>query len=145
MCDFRISQIKACKNIFSQTNIHCCFFHFSQSIWNHFKKYELCGEGKYLENTELLFNLQTLCFIKKDKIESFFSKIQKKYKNNKSIKFFNYFKRTWLGKSIPIPLWNYSDLLEEENSITNLKFHYTICENINRFLNLKLKKLNALE
>ena len=78
MCDFRISQIKACKNIFPQTNIHCCFFHFSQSIWNHFKKYELCGEGKYLENTELLFNLQTLCFIKKDKIESFFSKIQKK-------------------------------------------------------------------
>ena len=46
-------------------------------------------------------------------------------------------------QKIPLALWNYSDLIkEEENSINNIKFHYTnnICEKINRYLNLNLKK-----
>ena len=37
-------------------------------------------------------------------------------------------------KNYTLPLWNYSDLIEEEeNSISNIKFYYTnnICENIN--------------
>ena len=143
MCDFRTSQIKAAKKIFPHANIHCCFFHYSQALWNNMKKYNLSGEGTYAQNAELLFNLQILCFIKKEKVEYLFEKITKKYKQNLFKKFFIYFKRTWLGKTIPIPLWNYSDLIEEEeNSISNIKFHYTnnICENINRFLNINLKK-----
>ena len=143
MYDFRISQINAAKQIFSHCNLHCCFFHYSQAIWSNFKKYQLCGKGTYGENSELLFNLQLLCFIKKDKVEKLFDMIKNKYKNIKFNKFFNYFKRTWLGKTIPLPLWNYSDLIEEEgNSIINKKFHYTnnISENINKFLNINLRK-----
>lgn len=41
MCDFRISQIKSINEIFPRCNIHGCFFHFSQGIWNHFRKYGL--------------------------------------------------------------------------------------------------------
>ena len=142
MCDFRTSQIKAVKKIFPHTNIHCCFFHYSQALWNNMKKYNLCGEGTYTRNAELLFNLQILCFIKKEKVEYLSEKITKKYRQNLFKKFFICFKRTWLGKTIPIPLWNYSDLIEEENYISNIKFHYTnnICENINRYLNINLKK-----
>ena len=48
-----------------------------------------------------------------------------------------------LSKTIPLPLWNYSDLLEEkEESNINKIFHYTnnISENINKYLNLNLRK-----
>ena len=82
MCDFRISQIKAAKKIFPHSNLHCCFFHYSQAIWNNMKKYDLCSKGTYTQNTELLFNLQILCSIKKEKVENFFEKIKKKYKQN---------------------------------------------------------------
>ena len=79
MYDFRISQINAAKQIFPHCNLHCCFFHYSQAIWSNFKKYQLCGKGTYGENSELLFNLQLLCFIKKDKVEKLFDMIKKKY------------------------------------------------------------------
>ena len=32
MCDFRVTQINAKKNVFPQTNIDCWFFHYSQAI-----------------------------------------------------------------------------------------------------------------
>ena len=82
MCDFRTSQIKAAKRIFPHANIHCCFFHYSQALCNNMKKYNLCGERTYAQNAELLFNLQILCFIKKEKVEYLFEKITKKYKQN---------------------------------------------------------------
>ena len=87
MCDFRVSQINAAKNVFPQTNIHCCFFHYSQAIWNNFKKYELCEKGSYKDISELLFNLQLLCFIKKEKVESTFDKIKKNIKIINTINF----------------------------------------------------------
>ena len=46
-CDFCLSQVKAIQKIYSRCNIHCCFFHYSQSIWRNFKKYKLCEKGNY--------------------------------------------------------------------------------------------------
>ena len=80
MCDFRLSQIKSVNNIFPRCNIQGCFFHYIQAFWNHFRKYELCGKETYLNNSELLFNLQILCFIPIEKVEYFFNKIKRKYK-----------------------------------------------------------------
>lgn len=54
MCDLRISQIKSINNILSRCNIQCFFFQYSQSIWNHFRKYGLYGKNIYLNNSELL-------------------------------------------------------------------------------------------
>ncbi len=53
-----------------------------------------------LNNSELLFNLQLLCFIDIENIEDFYKKIVKAYKENKYKIFFNYFKKTWLGQII---------------------------------------------
>ena len=58
--------------------MHCCFFHFSQAFWNNFKKNDLCGTRTYEKNSELLFNIQILYFIKRDKIEKIFKEIIKK-------------------------------------------------------------------
>lgn len=140
MCDFTISQINAAKQILLHSNFHCCLFNYSKAIWSKFIKYQLCGKSTYHEISELLFNLQLLCFIKKDKFEKTFDMIIKKFQNFKYNNIFNYFKRTWLGKTDPLPLWNYSDLIEEGNSIINKKFHHTnnISENINKFLNSNL-------
>jgi hypothetical protein len=65
MCDFSKAQIKSIQKFFKDCKLHCCFFHFSQCIWNIFRKYNLCGKNTYNENSSLLFNIQILCFIKK--------------------------------------------------------------------------------
>ena len=80
MCDFRISRINAAQKIFPYTNLHCCLFHYRKAIWINFKKYEFCGKGTYNDNSELLFSLQLLCFINKDKADRMFSKIKKNIK-----------------------------------------------------------------
>ena len=36
--------------LFPNVSLHCCFFHFSQAIWNNFKKNQLCGKGTYETN-----------------------------------------------------------------------------------------------
>ena len=77
---FRVSQINAAKNIYPQTNNHYCFFQYSQAIWNNFKNYKLWGNGTYKDDSKLLFNLQLLYFIKKEKEENTFDKIKKNIK-----------------------------------------------------------------
>ena len=113
MCDFKLSQIKSIQSIFPRCKIHGYFFHYIQAIWKHFMKYGLPSNKNYSSNVKLLFNLQLLCFINLDKIDSFYNCITKKFKDNKYKSFFNYFKRTWLGTSIPKILWNYSNLLQK--------------------------------
>ena len=48
----------------------------------------------------------------------------KTYKENKYKKFFNYFNKTWLGKTIPKKLWNFSDILDDNKILIN--FHLLI-------------------
>ena len=66
--------------LFPNVSLHCCFFHFSQAIWNNFKKNQLCGKGTYETNYELLFNIQLLCFMKTEKVQNFFQELKKNIK-----------------------------------------------------------------
>ena len=110
MSDFSIGQIKACQKIFPNCLFNGCFFHWTQSIWKKFQDYGLRGKGTYIFNITLLFNLQVLCFIKRDKVPSLYKKIKKKFDiNDNTEKFFNYFKNNWLGKRYPLKIWNYYD------------------------------------
>ena len=77
MYDFNIAQIKSIKSIFPECLIHTCIFHFSQAIWQNFKKYNLTGKGTYNDNSELLFNIQLMNFMDRGKIEEFFKKLKK--------------------------------------------------------------------
>ena len=141
MCNFALGQINALKKVFPDVQLHCCFFHFSQAIWNNFKKNDLCGIGTYEKNSELLFNIQILCFIKRDKIEKFFKEIIKKYKERKYKIFLNYFNKTWLGTRYPTNIWNFNDIISgDENKVKNFHFTNNLSENINRYLNNNLKR-----
>ena len=142
MCDFSMGQILAVKKVFEEVQIHCCFFHFSQAIWHRFKINNLCGIGTYQKNRELLFNIQIMCFMKRDKIDSFYNQLKRKYKENKYKKFFEYFSKNWLGGKYPKNLWNYYDIINNDNSNNITHFHLTnnLCENINRYLNSNLKR-----
>ena len=89
----------------------------------------------------MLLNLQILCFIKIDKLDYFYGKIKKKFKETKQKSFFQYFLRIWIGSKIPKSLWNFSDALEKNDNKDI--FHSTnnnLTKNINRYLNSKLKR-----
>ena len=122
MYDFALSQINGAKEIFPDCSLHCCFFHYSQCLWKNFRKYRLCGKNTYNDNYALLFNLQLLCFIDRKRIKSFFGKIKQTFNDNKYNDFLNYFNRNWLGKRYPVCLWNYVDILSNNNNIEKFKF-----------------------
>ena len=89
----------------------------------------------------ILFNLGLLCFIPRNKINSLFKKIRKKFDiNDNTNKLFNYFNKYWLGKRYPIKLWNYYDRLHNasNNSLSKYITTNNLNENINKFLNLNL-------
>ena len=143
MSDFAIGQIKACQKIFPNCLFNGCFFHWTQSIWKKFQDYGLGGKGTYIFNITLLFNLQVLCFIKRDKVPSLYKKIKNKFDiNDNTEKFFNYFKNNWLGKRYPLKIWNYYDRLNlaSNNSLSRYITTNNLNENINRFLNQGLKR-----
>ena len=100
-------------------------------------------KNTYSINSELLFNLQILCFTNIDNIESFYNKIKKKFNENKYKMFFNYYSKKLLGKTIPKKLWNFSDILENENNLNNFSFTNNVSENINRYLNQSLKRVRC--
>lgn len=78
----------------------------------------------------ILFNLQLLCFIPRNKLNNLFKKIKKKFDvNEKTGKLFTYFKNYWLGKKYPIKLWNYYDRLH--NASNNSLSKYNTTNNLN--------------
>ena len=76
-------------------------------------------------------------FMSWDKIEDFFKKIKKTYENNKFKKFFSYSNRIWLGSRYRKKLWNYHDIIENEEDRKKFNFTNNIIENIDRYLNWK--------
>ena len=81
-----------------------------------------------------------MCYIKRDKIQNFLNHL-KKNKGENYKKFFDYFYKTWLGNRYPFKLWNFIDIIINEQNNKNFVFNDDLCENINRFLNSNLKKL----
>ena len=75
----------------------------------------------------------------RENIDNFFKDLKKHYKNNKYTIFFKYFSGTCLITHYPKKLWNYNDIVKNENNNKLFLFTNNITENINRFLNSNLK------
>ena len=73
-------------------------------------------------------------------MEFFLDKIKRKFKETKYKNFFQYFYRTWMGVKIPKSLWNFSDILEKNENRKFFHFTNNLTENINRYLNSKLRR-----
>lgn len=56
-----------------------------------FQKDWFIWERNLYNNMEFLFNIQVMCFIEKNKIDSYFSELKKHKNNNKYKKFLSYF------------------------------------------------------
>ena len=76
MWDFNLAQIKVIQNLFPEYKLNTCFFNFSQAIWRNFKKYQLTGKNTYDNNRKLLFNIQIMNFIERDKIDKYFIELK---------------------------------------------------------------------
>lgn len=74
----------------------------------------MCGKGTYNDNSELLDNIQLMCFMDRENIDKFFKNLKIHYKNNKYTNFFKYFSRTWLDTLYPKKIWNYNDIVKNE-------------------------------
>ena len=79
-------------------------------------------------------------FIERDKIDKFFIELKNEFRNNKYKNFFNYFSRTWLGKRYPSKIWNYNDIVKNDNELNHFHFTNNITENIQRFLNSQINR-----
>ena len=93
-----------------------------------------------------LFNMELLCFIPRNKLNSLFKKQKKFDINDNTNKLFIYFSKYWLGKRYPIKLWNYYDRLHNasNNSLSKYITTNNLNENINKFLNLNVKEEGIL-
>ena len=134
--DFNKAAYKAFKLNFSAIRMVPCFFHFFQRIY--LKLPQLKDKNKNIKNLakNLTINLKLLCFIDNNKIDTFFDKIEKKFRNvNK--KFFDYFKKNYL---INLPFsdrsWNYYTLYNNDDNKELYFFTNNICESANRIFNM---------
>ena len=82
-----------------------------------------------------------LCFIKKNKKKSYFSKIKENCIINENLKlFFQYYENTWMKKKFDI--FNYNDLISDIIKCKNLFINKKGDINSDKTLKSKLKNLN---
>ncbi|XP_024944982.1 uncharacterized protein LOC112494979 isoform X2 [Cephus cinctus] len=58
MCDFELSFIDAVKEVFTNTDVQGCFFHFSQCVWRHVQSTGL--QQKYKTSAVFAFEIRKL-------------------------------------------------------------------------------------
>ncbi|KAF7702812.1 hypothetical protein CDIK_0344 [Cucumispora dikerogammari] len=102
--DFEAAVIAAARLVFVNASVETCLVHFGQSIWRKVQTLKLRENDKNDEKTKSIERqFLNLSFVKKDKIETIFQQLKKKYKNfirkNEQInQFITYFQQTYIGK-----------------------------------------------
>ena len=77
-CDFEIAFINACRAVFNDTPIYCCYFHFNQSMIRKIQNIGLTEDYIINENLRRFLKLpKVLGFIPPDHVEESFLKIRK--------------------------------------------------------------------
>lgn len=128
--DFEKAVIKALNEIFPDSNIHGCNFHFAQSVWRHLQSVGL--QRIYSEDSDFGLNIRLLLalpFVPENDVEYAFSKIVQSdfYIENEDSEYndsiqalLNYIESTYIGRFnrtgirkpglFPIELWNVYEL-----------------------------------
>lgn len=142
--DFEKAVIKALNEIFPDSNIHGCNFHFAQSVWRHLQSVGL--QRIYSEDSDFGLNIRLLLalpFVPENDVEYAFSKIVQSdfYIENEDSEYndsiqalLNYIESTYIGRFnrtgirkpglFPIELWNVYELTL--NGIV-VFFFFTLC------------------
>jgi len=132
--DFEKAAMNSIKNEFPSTEIHGCFFHFSQVVWRKIQNYGLTT--KYIEDVNFALQVRkliALAFIPIDKVVNYFEVLLESdfYMENENMltPLITYFETTWIGildrrgrrrqPQYPIEIWNCSERLESDLPRTN--------------------------
>lgn len=122
MVDFEAAAIRAISIEFPETEVHGCFFHFTQCIWRNIQRLGLATKyGNDAEFASQLRHLAALAFVPVEKVKDSFKKLKSILKikkraaegtnDHKVMQLFDYFEITWIGKGsaqgkFPIRMWN---------------------------------------
>lgn len=123
--DFEQAAINAIRKCFPESQIHACYFHFSQNIWKHIQ--QLGMQTKYAEDTEFAHNIRLLLalpFVPLSDVDAafqeiassdFFSENDSEY-NTQIQTLLNYIEATYMGTYnrrgvrknplFPMEIWN---------------------------------------
>ena len=97
-CDFEVAFINACRAVFNDTPIYCCYFHFNQNMIRKIQNIGLTEDYIKNENLRRFLKLpKVLCFIPPDHVEESFLKIRKIVTDDRVLAFFDYFQKTYIG------------------------------------------------
>ncbi|CAI2384902.1 unnamed protein product [Moneuplotes crassus] len=122
-CDFELGLIKATKEIYPDSQLVPCFFHFVKCLWTNASKTQLRKKQILPLTKQIIFSIKSLAFRKPLSVYRHFERIRKNFlqKVPESLKFFEYFQSTWMDGKFKIKDWNYYEKLNrfEELSITN--------------------------
>ncbi|KAF9417931.1 hypothetical protein HW555_005076, partial [Spodoptera exigua] len=151
LLDFEKAAMLAVKDIFPETSVRGCFFHFSRSLW---RKADEIGITKSVLSRKHIKRCVVLAHLPKEAVENGWLYIMSQCPNDKNIvKFNDYFVRTWLNEtSIFADKWscNFSqhrttNMVESWHSTQTQKyctFLTILKEEDNYYLTLYLKKSN---
>lgn len=136
--DFEQAAIKAIREVFAETLIHGCFFHYGQNIWKHIQQVGL--QSKYAEDPDFAMHFRlilALPFVPIEDVEAAFDEIISSdfFKENEESAFnthiqtfLNYFESTYIGKfdrrgkrkpgMFPVELWDIFNLIIEGNRLS---------------------------
>lgn len=129
LLDFEKAAMLAVKDIFPETSVRGCFFHFSRSLW---RKADEIGITKSVLFRKHIKRCVVLAHLPKEAVENGWLYIMSQCPNDKNIvKFNDYFVRTWLNEtSIFADKWscNFS-----QHRTTNMveSWHSTVNKKIN--------------
>jgi len=124
------------ENLFkSKPIIIHCFFHFVQNIVKNMKKNDLIKNKINKYSFEIIKNVEILCFLPKNSIESYSKFLKSNLKEKKEISFYNYLKKNWIDKEYEY--YNYYELFNNSYLSEGIE-HFYASNNIEESLHNKL-------
>ena len=106
ICNFfyskKIFEYKALREIYRESKILPCFFHFAQALWKKASKIGLRKEGYLQKTKEMILNLKSLSFTKIENVEEKYNMIEDEFqKLGQPFKeFLTYFSNTWIKQKV---------------------------------------------
>ena len=136
--DYSASLTRALKtdNIFKkQPIIIHCFFHFVQAIVKNMKSNKIIIHKISKYSFEILKNIELICFIPSNYINSYAKFLKQHLKNDKEIKLYEYLNKNWISKTPSY--FNYYELFNNDLLEEGIPHFYTT-NNIAESLHSKL-------